>query len=146
MRVLRNMRNISAENVKNLSDFSRTMGYFASKKKPKGEINTDNNDCDCDDILDEIATQHVFFNKIAEGVDIEKIEKIIIEDPKRTLYSDTQKEKLFVNKNNFNGISPLNIACFHGHINIVEILLKYGADHLKRCGVKSFKLKKFICL
>jgi hypothetical protein len=128
------MRNISAENVGNLSDLSKQMVFFQSKKKKK-EANNDDS-CDCNNILDEIATQHIFFNKIAEGVDIEGIKQMILDDPKRTLYSDTQKQKLFVNQNNFNGMSPLHIACFHGHSKIVDLLLQYGADHLKKCGVK----------
>lgn len=141
MRCLRNMRNISAENLRNLSDFSRTMDFFRqSKKEKKGKGLND--DCDCNNILDEIATQHIFFNKIAEGVDIAGITKIILDDPKRTFYEQTQKNKLFVNQNNYNGMSPLHIACFHGHIPIVETLLKYGADHLKKCGVKCFLINR----
>jgi ankyrin repeat protein len=88
------------------------------------------------DQFEEFTKQLYFFESIAcgEDRDVEDIVKIVKNDPRRSLYD---KKKYYINKKNHEGFTPLYIACLNGHAKIVDILLKYDADHLELCGVSN---------
>ena len=43
-----------------------------------------------------------------------------------------------VNHMNIDGFTPLYFACLNGHVKMVDLLIKNGADHLLKCGVMNY--------
>jgi len=67
------------------------------------------------------------FNKY---LNIEEDEKENINDEKNYIIIN------LVNYTNIDGFTPLYFACLNGHVKMVDLLIKNGADHLLKCGVK----------
>ena len=86
-----------------------------------------------------LARQTELFEICESGLDsnLNKIIKFLKEDPKRNFFDEAQKNKFLVNQKNYDGLTPLYIACLNGHLKVAEILMKYGADHLLKCGEKK---------
>ncbi|KAM3133337.1 hypothetical protein pb186bvf_014498 [Paramecium bursaria] len=74
-----------------------------------------------------IKLQKELFLQIERGENIQQIQELLSQDPKRYLY-DTSNPLRLLNKKNQNGLTPLYIACRNGHLQVCEILLKNGAD------------------
>lgn len=105
-----------------------------------------------DDSFNILGDQILLFDYIANGHEEnnENILKIIKKErrikPNKDLDHEEnvdEKEKLnedyviinLVNHMNIDGFSPLYFACLNGHVKMVDLLIKNGADHLLKCGV-----------
>jgi hypothetical protein len=137
MKCLRNMRRISVKSVRDLSLFENQIEIFEqlNVKNKKDKKNDEN--CHCESAFEEVTKQIRLFDQIASGMEenIEDIKKVILDDPKRTEFDISKKELYYINQTNFEGLTPLFVACQNGHLNIAQLLLKYNADHLIKCGV-----------
>ncbi|OMJ72393.1 hypothetical protein SteCoe_29186 [Stentor coeruleus] len=58
--------------------------------------------------------------------DLERIEKLITNNPKRYIIDNSSTESL-LNKQ-FNGIRPLYESCKYGFLDTAKLLIKYGSD------------------
>eukprot|EP00340_Litonotus_pictus_P001376 CAMPEP_0170525488 /NCGR_PEP_ID=MMETSP0209-20121228/10959_1 /TAXON_ID=665100 ORGANISM="Litonotus pictus, Strain P1" /NCGR_SAMPLE_ID=MMETSP0209 /ASSEMBLY_ACC=CAM_ASM_000301 /LENGTH=397 /DNA_ID=CAMNT_0010814771 /DNA_START=653 /DNA_END=1844 /DNA_ORIENTATION=- len=72
-----------------------------------------------------------------EESDLKKLKKIIMSDPKRNIFSKSERDRYFVNQKTPEGVTFLYQACLNGHINVVELLLDCDADHLVKSGKKD---------
>jgi hypothetical protein len=141
------MRNVDAKSVRNLDEIDISLHHHKENHKKNDDITTDRikfemkeniqiggNFTDNLDNFEEFQKQLVFFEYVASGLDekINEIIKIIESDPRIGKY---KKEDYYINKKNHEGFTALYIACLNGHIKIVEVLLKYDANHLVYCGV-----------
>jgi len=86
-----------------------------------------------------IYRQTKLFELIKSGKDsnLKKIGDLISKDPNKYLYDSSKKELFFINKKNFEFITPLYVATLNGHLNVVKILIENGADHLGKIGKDS---------
>ncbi|CAD8190802.1 unnamed protein product [Paramecium pentaurelia] len=84
-------------------------------------------DDDLSDALKAIKRERELFYYVEKGSQIDLIEKIIMNDPKRYLYEPTSPLRL-VNKKNSSGFTPLYIAAKNGFEDVCKILIQYGAD------------------
>lgn len=75
--------------------------------------------------------------EIGDGKAIARLKTIIMSDPKRNLFSKSEKRRYFVNQPNTEGFTLIYQACFNGNLNVVRMLLDCDADHLIRCGNSS---------
>lgn len=116
------------------------MGKIQKKNLETKENNSLEYVVNKDNEFEEITKQILLFEYIALGLDenIDAIINIVKKDPKRNVYDETEKHHYFVNKKNYKGLTPLYVCCLNGHAKIVEPLIKYGADHLLKCGVYKF--------
>jgi hypothetical protein len=132
-KAINNMRNINTKNVKSLTEIDRELLFWEKEFKPLKKNRTGNKEND----YDEVTKQILLFDYISLGLDenIPAITNILRSDPKRNLYDESEKQHFFINKKNFKGLTALYVACLNGHTKIVELLIKYGADHLQKCGV-----------
>ena len=48
-------------------------------------------------------------------------------NPKRHMY-ESHNPKHMINAENSFGMRPLYVACLHGHLEVVKVLISYGAD------------------
>ena len=69
----------------------------------------------------------------------ENIVEIVNNDPNKFIFTNSQKNKYFVNQKNEENITPLYVATVNGHLKIVKFLCENGGDHQIKNGVK-FKL------
>mmetsp|Transcript_29649 Transcript_29649/g.22030 ORF Transcript_29649/g.22030 Transcript_29649/m.22030 type:complete len:84 (-) Transcript_29649:60-311(-) len=65
-----------------------------------------------------------FFRAIAFGGEkgLEYVKRYINEDPKKFMFERGQPRSI-ENKPNLQGLSPLHVACIHGHLEIAILLL-----------------------
>eukprot|EP00347_Sterkiella_histriomuscorum_P005682 403355666 len=70
-----------------------------------------------------------FFKYISIGGSevIQKIEKMIIEDPKKHMYN-IDSQHYILNRKNAQKQTPLYVASKHGHLDVVQFLLEQGAN------------------
>ena len=61
--------------------------------------------------------------------DLKTIQLEIEQDPYRLL-RDSSHPNALINKKNNEGQNPLYMACKHGNLEVVQLLLEQGADHL----------------
>lgn len=135
MKALSNMRNFNTNDVKSISDLDQRFNLWL-KEQPKAlKLSSDNPK----DTMDLVLRQFKLFDYVASGLDsnIEKIKKILKSDPKLNIFDD--KEAYFVNQKNYEGHTSLYVACLHGHLKIVQVLLENKADHLILCGGEDDK-------
>lgn len=137
IKALNNMRHISARSVKSLTEIDRTMDGWEKKQKHRGDNELFRVESNFNDEFEEITKQIKLFNYLSSGLDenVEKIAELVRKDPKRNLFDENSKQHYFINQKNYEGVTPLYVACLNGHIKIVEVLMKYNADHLMKCGV-----------
>jgi hypothetical protein len=148
------MRSISTNHVKSFTEIERTLNYWELQHKEKkqtvnGFMAPKNSYSHPKDEWEEITTQMLLFELISSGLDenLDKIIRIVKKDPKRNLFPESEKHQFFINQKNYEGFTPLYIACLNGHVKFAEVLIKYGADHLMKYGVtiilkRIFRLKE----
>lgn len=92
-----------------------------------------------ENIMFNFAKQDELMKLAAQGDDLKlkKFKTFIMEDPKRNIFSKSEKNRYFVNEANTEGYTLLYQACLNGHINYIRLLLDCDADHLMKCGKKK---------
>lgn len=92
-----------------------------------------------DNLINEYAKISECENIVSQGEDgmLDKFKKMIMNDPKRNIYSKSERERYFVNQKTPEGLTYIYEACLNGHIKYVELLLDCDADHLIKCGKKN---------
>lgn len=149
-KALKNMKHVNTKHVRSLTELDRTFNSFQKnrdKKKNnishtvKMDVKKEREDDSFDNNFEEITKQIRLFDYVSAGLeeDLDKIAAIVKNDPMRDRYSEQNKNYYFINQKNSDGFTVLYIACSNGHLNMVELLLKYNADYLQKCGV-SFKV------
>jgi hypothetical protein len=144
-KIISSIRNINARCLENVSEIEVTL-----QKKKDNKIDRQSSiahiigkgfssQTSFEQKIELLEKQTKLFEYCAGGLDsnFPKIIKLIKDDPTRNFFDDSQKNKFFVNQKNYDGVTPLYIACLNGHLKVVEILLINGADHLIKCGEKS---------
>ena len=138
MKALSNMRQINAKNLVSITDLDRTFEIYEKERETMKKItNGFNIKKQPAENIDDVTKQMKLFELVSSGLEInnEKIAKLVKEDPNRELFGLNDKQKYFINKKNFEGLTPRCVACIHGHVKMVELLLNNDADHLQKCGV-----------
>lgn len=144
-KIISNIRNIDARNLNDVGELEVTLekkkGNRMEKQNSVARIigHAHSSKTSFEKNIDLLAKQTKLFEFCATGLDSNstKIVNILKEDPKRNFYDESQKNKFLVNQKNYDGVTLLYIACLNGHLKVVDILLKYGADHLIKCGEKN---------
>lgn len=126
------MMNLSQINLDD-NRFEKEEPSYESMYNFKTKLNT------LDNLINEYAKISECENIVSQGeeVMIDKLKKMIMNDPKRNIYSKSEKEKYFVNQKTPEGLTYLYEACLNGHIKYVNLLLDCDADHLIKCGKKA---------
>lgn len=68
---------------------------------------------------------------------LKNFKKFIMNDPKRNIFSKSERHRYFVNEATSEGYTFLYQACINGNINYIKLLLDCDADHLIKCGKKK---------
>lgn len=63
--------------------------------------------------------------------------KMIMDDPKRNIFSKSERLNYLVNQPNAEGNTLLYQACLNGHLSYVKLLLDCDADHLLKVGKRK---------
>lgn len=66
--------------------------------------------------------------------DEQRISKLLQTDPKRHFF-EREDEHHFINARNVFGQTPLYVACKHGNLNIVKILIDEGCNLTTRSTI-----------
>jgi len=149
---LKNLRIVNVRNVNSITDIDKEIDKWQNDlnnvKKPEN-----NKKIAYDDSFNIIGDQILLFDYIAHGHEEnnENILKIIKKERKIKLNKDlspeveNEEQELIEGKNyvvvnlvnhmNLDGFTPLYFACLNGHVKMVDLLIKNGADHLMKCGV-----------
>jgi hypothetical protein len=141
--VVNNIRNFHTKNVNSITDLEITLRKLKDNKIEKQcsvarlighAISKDG----FEQNMLEVNKQAKLFDYCASGLDgnLIKIVEILQSDTKLHIYGEAQKHYYFVNQKNDVGITPLYMSCLNGHVKVVELLIKYSADHLQKCGEK----------
>ena len=56
------------------------------------------------------------------------------EKSKKYIINISKQNPEIINSKNYEGFTPLYVACLNGYYVIVELLIQLGADHLIKCG------------
>eukprot|EP00347_Sterkiella_histriomuscorum_P000995 403373739 len=93
-------------------------------------------------VLDEMRLQDKFFELISTGGEhsLQKILKELEDDPKKHIY-DLKDPNHLINKYNRVSKTPLYVACQHGNLDVVQLLLEQQADPfiLSKAGHKEWE-------
>jgi ankyrin repeat protein len=83
-----------------------------------------------------LSKQDMIMNIVEKGdvEDMDKVKAYIMQDPKRNIFSKSEKRRYFVNEVNSEGYSLIYQASLNGHLNYVKLLLDCDADHLMQYG------------
>jgi len=152
IRALKNLRNVNVHNVKSITDVDKAIDNW---QKDLTCSKKDNKKIGYDDSFNILGDQILLFDYIAHGHEEnnENILKIIKKERRIKINKDLddeenmdEKDKLndnykvinLVNHMNIDGFTPLYFACLNGHLKMVDLLIKNGADHLLKCGVINF--------
>lgn len=83
-----------------------------------------------------LSKQDMIMNIVEKGDvdDMNKVKAYIMQDPKRNIFSKSEKRRYFVNEINSEGYSFIYQATINGHLNYVKLLLDCDADHLMLYG------------
>lgn len=149
---MKNLRIVNVRNVNSITDIDKEIDKWQNDlnnvKKPEN-----NKKIAYDDSFNIIGDQILLFDYIAHGHEEnnENILKIIKKERKIKLNKDlspeveNEEQELIEGKNyvvvnlvnhmNLDGFTPLYFACLNGHVKMVDLLIKNGADHLMKCGV-----------
>lgn len=89
-----------------------------------------------ENLMNEMALHAEVMRLCAQGDNslISKLKSLIMSDPKRNMFSKSEKIRYFVNKPNADGQTFLYTACLNGHLNVVKLLLDCDADYMIKCG------------
>jgi len=164
IRALKNLRNFNVHNVHSIAEVDKAIDNWQNDLTCTKK---DNKKISYDDSFNILGDQILLFDYIAHGHEEnnENILKIIKKERRIKINKDLddeeksdEKEKLkeeknyivvnLVNDMNIDGFTPLYFACLNGHVKMVDLLIKNGADHLLKCGVSIYlhilnKLKIF---
>lgn len=90
-----------------------------------------------ENLMNEMALHAEVMNICSQGDSsmISRLKNIIMNDPKRNLFSNSEKSRYFVNKPNADSQTFLYTACLNGHLKVVKLLLDCDADHLMKYGI-----------
>lgn len=139
VKVVKKLNNVEVKCISNLEDIDKEMQIFRDKKEslavtPSNLQNNympkKSNPKDLKDELKKFAFLHLIYEQIKEGKDssIENIISFFLMDAKRNIFSE--KNHFLVNQPNSDGVTPLGLACTHGHLSIVKALISVDANHL----------------
>ena len=143
----KNVKPLNNKNVDKLMELNDK--YFDNKEsiineeKPEHEAESMYNlvvrENTIENIMFNFAKQDELMKLAAQGDDLKlkKFKTFIMEDPKRNIFSKSEKNRYFVNEANTEGYTLLYQACLNGHINYIRLLLDCDADHLMKCGKKK---------
>jgi hypothetical protein len=145
------MKNPNCKVLKTIADLDKSIDQYTkihgNRKKLEIQEGAEKEEVyvDEDQMLDnveEISKQCKLFEYISSGHEenFEEIVKIVKNDKMRLSYDKNQKQHYYVNKKNWDGVTPLYVACQNGHLKIVDLLIQYDSDHLIKCGVGYLKI------
>jgi hypothetical protein len=148
------MKNPNCKVLKTVADLDKSIDQYTKihENRKKLELQEDGHKeeefVEEDQMLDnveEISKQCKLFEYISSGQEenLEEIEKIVKNDKMRFSYDKNQSHHYYVNKKNWDGITPLYVACQNGHLKVIDILMRCDADHLIKCGVS---IKKYLII
>ena len=155
-KALNKMRNFKTKPINEINEIDDVFNHTMSPKKQmkieeqvsKIELNEhsmlekkahfyDDDDLEEMRVFNEIKKHYKIFDLVKSGdtANIEYIISIFKNDPE-CLKEKPDKSKMIVNKLDNNGKSLLYISSIYGNINMVKVLVEYGADIYYRCKVK----------
>lgn len=152
-----NLRNVNVHNVHSITDVDKAIDKWQNDLTCTKK---ENKKASYDDSFNILGDQILLFDYIAHGHEEnnENILKIIKKERRIKINKDLdheekgdENEKLnedkdcivinLVNHTNIDGFTPLYFACLNGHVKMVDLLMKNGADHLLKCGVRHLKIQ-----
>jgi hypothetical protein len=136
-------KNKANNNSKELKDSYFNKEGIIQEEKSEQEMESNYNLVVREDTIENLmfnyAKQDELMKLASQGDDLKlkKFKTYIMEDPKRNVFSKSEKNRYFVNETNTEGYTLLYQACLNGHINYIKLLLDCDADHLIKCGKKK---------
>ncbi|TNV83475.1 hypothetical protein FGO68_gene7715 [Halteria grandinella] len=119
-----------AKRLEQASDITSEIRRFPQKRfETLQQAYLRNNIAHIDDSFEAMRRQSKFFNALAMGghESAQLVKHALESNPKRHMYETTNPKHMVNHENSF-GLRPLYIACLHGHLELVQILVQAGAN------------------